>query len=200
MNGWKEFLTDLATNEEQETDTWFVSLVPPRPMGREKMIGFVREWIHRLSQALRIDEDDIECHDITAPQIEDGKWHVHLILKAPGLSKQNQSWWEEKWGQITGNKKVTTTPTYKTIPYDETRCIRRRPGEEEKRVVTHMREVWVDSRLNLVKYTGGGTCKIKQVGSNYISRNNQSYTCTPKGIASYLVKRHDPEYFIGQTI
>jgi hypothetical protein len=172
-----------------EQDTWFVSFTFPIVIGTQSAEEKVKEWLRRLRQTLGLKEEQIFSSYLLAPQSRE-IWHVHLIVRAIGLSQLDQKRWEGKWTEITGRKVTHEITVHRTqhIPG----VVRRRNSEEQvvSLIIKSEKEVIGEQ----TRYVGGGTCVIRQVGRRYISsRRKQEYVCTVEGIQWYLGKRHSNE-------
>jgi hypothetical protein len=171
-----------------EQDTWFVTFTFPIVIGEQKAEERVKEWLRRLRQTLGLEEEQIFSSHFPALQLR-GVWHVHLIVRAKGLSQLDQKRWEGKWIEITGRKVIEDLTRHHTHRLPG--VIRRRDGEET--VVSHIRKSEEEIITQQICFVGGGTCKIKQVGQTYKSRRNREYVCTLEGINNYLASRHSHE-------
>ena len=164
-----------------EKESWFVTFSFPfnirRPVAEEKL----KEWIRRLRQTLCLKEDEIFFVCVFAQQIRE-VLHIHMVLKALGLSNLDRKRWENKWTEITGQKEVKTSTKIRTHRHPG--VIRRRNGEETTitSVIEYEKEV-IDTEI---RYKGGGTCKIHPV-----QKDCKGYT--PEGVARYIVARHNRE-------
>ena len=172
-----------------EQDTWFVTFTFAIAVGTYTAEEKIKEWLRRLRQTLGLKEDEGFVSYLLAPQLR-GVWHIHMEVKAPGLSELSQQRWQEKWAEITGRKVTHEITVHRTqhIP----RIVRRRNGEEQviSSIIKSEKEVIGEQS----HYVGGGTCVIRQVGRRYISsRRKQEYVCTVEGIQWYLGKRHSNE-------
>lgn len=174
-------------------ESWFVTFSFPfnvrRPVAEEKL----KEWIRRLRQALDLEEDEIFCEYVLAEQIRE-VFHIHAVVIARGLSKLDQDRWENKWTEITGQKKIKNC--VKIRIHRHPGVIRRRDGEE--RVASSVIECEKEITNTETYYTGGGTCRVEP-----IQENPEGYT--PPGVAGYIVARHSREVisdmqFIGRAI
>lgn len=177
-------------------DRWFLTFTFPMAIrfqsqfthGHDLCTGDekIKEWLRRLRQTLRLKEDEIFYSYFPAEQ-QRGTWHVHMEIKAEGLSELSQQRWEEKWSEITGRKVVEEVRKYETVRVPG--VIRRRSGCPDS--VTYIREPWSYVVDENVKFVGGGTCKIRQVGQRYVSsRRKKEYICSVDGFRWYLGKRH----------
>jgi len=172
-----------------EQDTWFVTFTFAIAVGIYTAEEKIKEWLRRLRQTLVLNEENMFVSYLFAPQ-DRGVWHIHMEVKAEGLNRLSQQRWEEKWTEITGRKVTEELRKYETVRVPA--VIRRRCGQQD--VVTYIREPWSYVVSEISHYTGGGTCKIRQVGQTYISsRRKQEYVCTVEGIQWYLGKRHSNE-------
>lgn len=170
-------------------DSWFVTFTFPIVVSSYTADKKIKEWLRRLRQTLVLKEDEIFYSYLSKEQLR-GVWHIHMEVKAPGLSELSQQRWEEKWAEITGIKKVEEVRKYDTVRVPG--IIRRRSGCPDS--VTYIREPWSYVVDENVKHVGGGTCVIRQVGQKYVSsRRKIEYTCTVEGIRWYLEKRHSSE-------
>jgi hypothetical protein len=170
-------------------DTWFVTFTFAIAVGIHTAEEKIKEWLRRLRQTLVLREDEVFVSYFLSEQ-QRGVWHIHMEVKAPGLSELSQQRWEEKWAEITGRKVTHEITVHRTqhIPG----IVRRRNGEEQvvSLIIKSEKEVIGEQ----TRYVGGGTCKIRQVGQTYISsRRKQEYVCTVEGIQWYLGKRHSNE-------
>ena len=187
--GWKNTSYPKGNTGWGDQDTWFVSFTFPIVIGTQSAEEKVKEWLRRLRQTLGLEEDKVFFSYFLAPQLR-GVWHIHMEVKAPGLSELSQQRWQEKWAEITGRKVTHEITVHRTqhIPG----VVRRRNGEEQvvSSIIKSEKEVIGEQ----VRYVGGGTCVIRQVGQRYVSsRRKVQYTCTVEGIGWYLGKRHSNE-------
>ncbi|MGA2468360.1 MAG: hypothetical protein ABSH06_28960 [Thermodesulfobacteriota bacterium] len=174
--------------EWNEQDTWFVTFTFAIAVGTYTAEEKIKEWLRRLRQTLVLKEDEMFVSSLFAPQ-DRGVWHVHMEVKAEGLNRLSQQRWEEKWADITGRKVTHEIALHRThrVPG----IIRRRNGEETVFPIIKWEKEVIGEQ---VRYVGGGTCVIRQVGRKYISsRRKIEYTCTVEGIRWYLEKRHSSE-------
>lgn len=170
-------------------DTWFVTFTFAIAVGARTADEKVKEWLRRLRQTLVLREDEIFVSYFPSEQ-QRGVWHIHMEVKAPGLSELSQQRWEEKWSEITGRKVTHEITVHRTQHMPG--VIRRRNGEQSTVSTIIKSEEEVIGQQS--RYVGGGTCKIRQVGRRYVSsRRKVEYTCTVEGIGWYLGKRHSSE-------
>lgn len=186
--GWTKASSSRVNMGWGEQDTWFVTFTFAIAIGTYTAEEKIREWLRRLRQTLVLKEDEMFVSSLFAPQ-DRGVWHVHMEVKAEGLNRLSQQRWEEKWVEITGRRVVEEVRKYETVRVPG--VIRRRCGCPDS--VTYIREPWSYVVGENVKFVGGGTCKIRQVGQTYQSRSNKQYVCTVEGIRNYLTKRHSHE-------
>ena len=177
-----------------EEDTWFVTFVFPVVIGEQMAEEKVKEWLRRLRQTLGLKEEQIFSSYLLAPQSRE-IWHVHLIVRAIGLSQLDQRRWEAKWIDITGRKVIDELTRHHTDHLPG--VIRRRNGEET--IVSHVIKSEEEVIGRQTHFVGGGTCKIRQVGQNYLSRRKREYVCTLQGINNYLASRHSREMMESST-
>jgi len=171
-----------------EQDTWFVTFTFPIVIREKKAEEKVKEWLRRLRQTLGFKEKQIFSSYFLAPQLR-GIWHVHMIVRATGLSHLDQTKWEGKWIEITGRKVTEEFTRHHTHRLPG--VIRRRDSEET--VVSYVRKSEKEVIAQQTRFVGGGTCRIEQVGQTYKSRSNREYVCTLDGISHYLESRHSRE-------
>lgn len=174
----------------KDQDSWFCSMTFPHILSINNAEKQVKEWLRRLRQTLGLTEDQVFSSYLFAPQLR-GVWHVHMMVRAKGLSSLDQERWEEKWYEITAHKwsKDITVKHSSLVP----RTIIRRGNEE---FVSKWESKFEDVVVGKNTWFGsGGTCKIRQVGNEYISRHNNKYICDFEGINSYMKKRHSHEMF-----
>jgi hypothetical protein len=170
-------------------DTWFVTFTFAIAVSTYTAEEKIKEWLRRLRQALVLKEDELFFSYLPSKQ-QRGVWHVHMVVKATGLSELDQKRWEGKWIEITGRKVIEDLTRHQTHRLPG--VIRRRDGEET--VVSYIRKSEKEVIGEQTRHVGGGTCKIRQVGQAYISsRRKQEYVCTVEGIQWYLGKRHSNE-------
>jgi len=166
---------------EGNQECWFVTFSFPfdvcRPVAEEKL----NEWIRRLRQTLGLKEEEISCDYVFARQIR-GAFHIHALVTAKGLSKLDRNRWENKWTEITGQKKVMESIQIKTHRHPG--VIRRR--NEEETVVSSVIEYDEEVIDTETSYRGGGTCRVKP-----IQKDGKGYT--PEGVARYIEARHSRE-------
>lgn len=177
-----------------EQDTWFVSFTFPIVIGTQSVEEKVKEWLRRLRQTLGLEEEQIFSSYLLAPQSRE-IWHVHLIVRAIGLSQLDQKRWEAKWIDITGRKVIDELTRHHTDHLPG--VIRRRGGEET--IVSHVIKSEEEVIGRQTHFVGGGTCKIRQIGQNYLSRRKREYVCTLEGINNYLASRHSREMIESST-
>jgi hypothetical protein len=185
----REDTTSLRGNMVQgEQDTWFVTFTFPIVIGEQMAEGKVKEWLRRLRQTLGLKEEQIFSSYFLAPQLR-GVWHIHMVVKATGLSQLDHRRWEGKWIEITGRKVTEDLTRHHTHRLPGVK--RRRDGVET--VVSYIRKSEKEVIAQQTRFVGGGTCRIEQVGQTYKSRRNREYVCTLDGIRHYLESRHSRE-------
>jgi hypothetical protein len=160
QKGWVEFLDHIMNRESREK--WFVTLSfpfnVPRPIAEKKK----KEWVRRLSQALKDSGKDgkVGYTCITAQQQRE-VLHFHLIVFADGLDRLDKSRWEKKWEEVTAWKRFISkgfTVSYRNKP----KLIRRRNINGEIQEVVKMdriAELGYQGKTRF-KSLSGGTCKI----------------------------------------
>jgi hypothetical protein len=192
--GWTNTSYPKGNTGWGEQDTWFVSFTFPIVIGTQSAEEKVKEWLRRLRQTLSLKEEQIFSSYLLAPQSRE-IWHVHLIVWAKGLSQLDQKRWEAKWIDITGRKVIDELTRHHTQHLPG--VVRRRNGEET--IVSHVIKSEEEVIGRQTHFVGGGTCKIRQVGQNYLSRRKREYVCTLHGINNYLASRHSREMMESST-
>jgi hypothetical protein len=143
---------------DSERECWFATFSFPfnirRPVAEEKL----KEWIRRLRQTLCLKKDEIFYVYMFAQQIRE-VLHIHMVLKALGLSNLDRKRWENKWTEITGQKEVNYSTRIRNHRHPG--VVRRRNGEGT--VVTSVVEYEKEVICTEFRYRGGGTCKIHPV-------------------------------------
>jgi hypothetical protein len=180
--------------EWDEQDTWFVTFTFPIVIGTQSAEEKVKEWLRRLRQTLVLKENEVFFSYLLAPQSRE-IWHVHLIVRALGLGQIDQKRWEGKWTEITGRKVIDELTRHRTQHLPG--VIRRRGSEET--IVSHVIKSEEEVIGRQTHFAGGGTCKIRQVGQNYLSRRKREYICTLEGVNNYLASRHSREMMENST-